>query len=283
MAIRSASGKPELAKLIRKRQDLVTEWQTKSRGLVAARGEAPENRNRKEEQGLSEALTAIDGRLANIDAIIEQEFPELAALTRPASLEEVQATLADDEALILFLDTDARLKHLPEETFTWVVTKTQTIWTHSGLGKTAIDREVAALRCGLDRSSWDADSGQRCASLLNMAGKGSRAKDDPLPFDPARSYDLYKALFGEVEGLIKGKHLLIVGLRRAYAITLPSPSDRSPQKHESFRDRLACPWSRHYCASRGRVVKGAAPYWEPHCSAAPLHRVRESPGRRRPK
>jgi CHAT domain-containing protein len=32
----------------------------------------------------------------------------------------------------------------------------------------------------------------------------------PLPFDPARAYRLYMALFSEVEDLIKGKHLLIV-------------------------------------------------------------------------
>ena len=31
----------------------------------------------------------------------------------------------------------------------------------------------------------------------------------PLPFDLARAHALYKALFGQVEDLIKGKHLLI--------------------------------------------------------------------------
>ena len=34
--------------------------------------------------------------------------------------------------------------------------------------------------------------------------------DQPLPFDHARAHKLYKALFGEVDDLIKGKHLLIV-------------------------------------------------------------------------
>ena len=32
----------------------------------------------------------------------------------------------------------------------------------------------------------------------------------PLPFDHARAHKLYTALFGEVQDLIKGKHLLIV-------------------------------------------------------------------------
>ncbi len=34
--------------------------------------------------------------------------------------------------------------------------------------------------------------------------------DAPLPFDHARAHALYKALFGEVADLIKGKHLLLV-------------------------------------------------------------------------
>jgi CHAT domain-containing protein len=70
-------------------------------------------------------------------------------------------------------------------------------------------REVAALRCGLDLAAWA--EGSNCSKLLGV----SLTTDDlqpgkPLPFDLARAHALYKALFGEVEGLIKGKHLLIV-------------------------------------------------------------------------
>src|SRR5262249_33665362 len=36
------------------------------------------------------------------------------------------------------------------------------------------------------------------------------AEGDPLPFDLARAHALYKGLFGEVEDLIKGRHLIIV-------------------------------------------------------------------------
>ena len=35
-------------------------------------------------------------------------------------------------------------------------------------------------------------------------------QSDPLPFDLTRAHQLYQALFGQVEDLIKGKHLLIV-------------------------------------------------------------------------
>ena len=36
------------------------------------------------------------------------------------------------------------------------------------------------------------------------------AAGKPLPFDLARAHELYQALFGQVEDLIKDKHLLIV-------------------------------------------------------------------------
>ena len=61
----------------------------------------------------------------------------------------VLGPIQDDEALVLFLDTDARFKPLPEETFVWVVTKTSLRWVRSDLGTEALGREVTALRCGL--------------------------------------------------------------------------------------------------------------------------------------
>ena len=79
------------------------------------------------------------------------DFPDYAALSRPEplSVEEVQSQLRPDEALVLFLDTP-EWKPTPEETFIWVVTKTDMRWVRSDLGTPALTREVAALRCGLD-------------------------------------------------------------------------------------------------------------------------------------
>jgi hypothetical protein len=116
----------------------------------------------------------------------------------------VQKALHSDEALILTFDTGS-----PEETFLWVVTKTDVRWVESDLGTASLQRAVAALRCGLDLAAWS--EGPNCSKLLGvrltiddlMPGK-------PLPFDLARSYALDKALFGEVEDVIKGKDLLIV-------------------------------------------------------------------------
>lgn len=90
------------------------------------------------------------------------------------------------------------------------MTKTDMQWVKSALGTPALTREVEALRCGLDATAWDGAGALRCADALGLAREKIPKDNDPLPFDHARSHALYKALFGEVENLIKGKHLLIV-------------------------------------------------------------------------
>ena len=124
----------------------------------------------------------------------------------PLSVEEVQSRLEPDEALALFLDTGA-LDPTPEETFIWVVTRTDLRWVRSGWGTAAMAREVQALRCGLDAAAWD---GPRCAQLTGQSYTGAdREAGKPPPFDHARAHKLYLSLFGQVEDLIKGKTLLL--------------------------------------------------------------------------
>ena len=211
MAARSARGSPHLAGVVRERQDLVSEWQTKDKLLIAAKSETPSKRKPDAEKELADRLAAVDARLTDIDRKLAQNFPEYAALASPAPVPvaEVQALLGADEALVLFLDTP-ELKPLPEETFIWVVTKSSMRWLRSDTGTAALTREVTALRCGLDGTAWHGDGKEKCAKALTLANDKLPAPNDPLPFDQARAHKLYAALFGEVQDLIKGKHLLIV-------------------------------------------------------------------------
>jgi CHAT domain-containing protein/tetratricopeptide (TPR) repeat protein len=209
MAARSASGSPQLANIVRERQDLVGEWQVKDKLLVAAKSELPEKRKAAAEKVLSDRLTAIDTRLAEIERQLAQEFPDHTALESPASVfvGDAQGQLGTDEVLVLFLDT-SKWGPLPEETFIWILTRTEVLLVRSDLGTAALTREVAALRCGLDAAAWNSDGAERCFKALgipSVAGVPS-----PLPFDHARSHKLYMGLFGEVQDLIRGKHLLIV-------------------------------------------------------------------------
>lgn len=212
MAARSAKDSPELAALVRERQDLVAEWQGKDKLLIAARSESPARRNAAGEKALSERLAAIDQRLASIDARLARDFPDYAALANPKLIRvaEVQAVLSANEALVLFLETDVRFKPLPEETFVWVVTKTDVRWVRSELGTVALRREVAALRCGLDAAAWW-DANSQCPELTGASyTDANHNAGKPPPFDAARAHSLYKGLFAEVEEVIRGKHLLVV-------------------------------------------------------------------------
>ena len=211
MAARGAKGDPGLATIVRERQDLVAEWQKLDGVRTAAVSQAPDKRDRAAEAANVTRLAAIDTRIADIDKRLAMDFPDYAALSRPEplSVEEVQAQLRADEALVLFLDTPA-WKPTPEETFVWVVTKTDMRWVRSDLGTPALTREVAALRCGLDGGAWEGDGAAKCADLLGIAPDKAPKGNAPLPFDTARAHALYKALLGPVEDLIRDKHLLIV-------------------------------------------------------------------------
>jgi CHAT domain-containing protein/tetratricopeptide (TPR) repeat protein len=210
VAARSAKGSPELSDLVRERQDLVGEWQARDKLLIAAKSQEPAKRNAEVEKSLADRLAAIDVRLTEIDRRLRQDFPDHAAMASPVplSVAEVQAQLGADEALLLFLDTP-ELRPLPEEGFIWVVTKSEVRWVHSDLGTAGLTREVVALRCGLDATAWVGEGADRCAKILGLSTPIPKLPY-PLPFDHARAHRLYAALFGNVQDLIKGKHLLIV-------------------------------------------------------------------------
>ena len=89
------------------------------------------------------------------------------------------------------------------------MTKSDIRWVGSALGTTALGREVAALRCGLDARAWDGAGLEKCSEALGIS-LINRQMPTPLPFDHARAYKLYFALFGEVQELVSGKHLLVV-------------------------------------------------------------------------
>jgi CHAT domain-containing protein/tetratricopeptide (TPR) repeat protein len=211
-AARSAGGSPELSKLVRERQDLMAEWQAKDKQLIAQKSEPAANRRLLIEKKLADRLAAIDARLGAIDRRLGEDYPDYAVLATPSpmGMAEVQSALGDDEALVLFVDTDDRFPNLPEETFVWIVTKSQARWHRSDLGTVTLRREVAALRCGLDETAWYGEGAIKCADLLKLPLDKAFRSGGPLPFDAARAHALYKGLIGEADDIIKGKHILMV-------------------------------------------------------------------------
>ena len=209
MSARGSARNPHLAVVVRERQDLVIEWHKRDALRNATLGKETVKRDATAEAENTARLAAIDARIAEIDKRLAAEFPDYAVLASvaPSPVEEVQAQLGTDEVLVLFLGTEA-WDPAPEETFIWVVSKTEVRWLRSGLGTSALSLEVQALRCGLDAAAWTAP---HCAKLHSGGFSEADANaGKPLPFDHNRAHALYKALFGPVEDSIKGKHLLIV-------------------------------------------------------------------------
>ena len=209
MAARGGAGNPALANLVRDRQDLMTEWLAHDKQRNEALSQPPAQRNSQGEAENQVALTALGKRIADIDRRLAEEFPDYSSLANPVPLtvEEVQAQLGSDEALVFFFDTQ-EMKPAPEETFVWAITRKQARFVRVELGTAALAREVQALRCGLDAAAW------RTADCAGLTGQNFNPSNEQgifaLPFDHARAHRLYKTLFGQVEDIVKGKQLQIV-------------------------------------------------------------------------
>jgi CHAT domain-containing protein/tetratricopeptide (TPR) repeat protein len=215
MAARIASAGTALADQLRELQDLEMRQRTRERALSETAGLREELRDAaivKQMEDLRREIEQLAERRAEVKRRLDREFPAYASLAspKPLSIADVQLLLRDGEALVPFLDMpEMELK--PEETFIWVITKTNSRWVKSDLGTKGLRDGVAALRCGLDYDgSWGAP-GSRCAELLKTTYSAADSRSGKLlPFDINRSYELYEALFGQIEDAIKDRHLLIV-------------------------------------------------------------------------
>jgi CHAT domain-containing protein/tetratricopeptide (TPR) repeat protein len=211
MSARLAKGEGPLVDLVRRRQDLVARRRSEDKHLFAAVGQA----DAAAVKALRASLANVETELAMIDVELKEKFPDYAnfATPLPLRLAEVQSLLNADEALLLFLDVK-QLAGLPEQTLIWAVTRKTATWHRTAMGTRALADNVQALRCGLDEAVWsDALSAERCLAWLQKShaevegdGQGSRL----LPFDLARAHNLYQALLGPLEGVIRGKQLIIV-------------------------------------------------------------------------
>jgi CHAT domain-containing protein/tetratricopeptide (TPR) repeat protein len=230
LAARFSSRDPAFAQLVRERQDLVKESGERDKLLIAALSKPADGRDRDGEAALRSRMGAISSRLDAIDRELAAKFPDYAALARPVplSIADVQTVLAPDEVLVQFIDLQT-VGRIPETGFAWFITKTDVRWVRLPIGTAGIERAVATLRCGLDTSNWTDASGwpeatdgdkrrksgqiarrERCAKLT-----GANVSDgDPPPFNLGTAHQLYEALFGGAQDLIKtsngGKQLLVV-------------------------------------------------------------------------
>jgi CHAT domain-containing protein/tetratricopeptide (TPR) repeat protein len=236
MAARSAKEDSELAKRVRERQDFAIEWQIASKALIAELSKPADTRDAKAENDIRKRLLEFEQRINEIDNLLDGKFPGYTAMVFPAPLgfSEVQSQLRSDEILIIIQDMPA-WKRLNEESFLWAVPKSgEARWIRIARGTRGLMDDVATLRCGLDADAWD---GARCRDLTNVVyTSADRRAGKPLPFDLTRAHDLYRTLFGQIEEMIKDKHLLVVSSGALATLPLQTLVISQPADTKGYAD-----------------------------------------------
>jgi tetratricopeptide (TPR) repeat protein len=234
MSVRFAASTEGMAAAIRERQDLVRRAEAADARLIEAATDA-DPRAAEIARG---DMVSIEARIAALDQRLAGEFPNYAQLASPKPLDiaAVQALLQPDEVLLLFLDVWGTRK-LPEAMYAWGVTKTDARWVKLSLMPSQVATTVAALRCGVDPTSWEDPQGRRrCRELVGAQPD----KDGALPFDLTKAHELYEALLDPFLDEVRGKRLLIVApdplanLPFGLLVT-ERPAERLPKTVEGYR------------------------------------------------
>jgi CHAT domain-containing protein/Tfp pilus assembly protein PilF len=219
LAVRLAAGSDRLAELVRRDQDLAAEAEALDKAILAAVSKEPSKRDAAAEQRSRERLAAISAERVNLQKTFAVEFPDYAALSNPLPVtgREIQALLSGDEAIVVFAVLD-------KETHVFALTREGVDWKPLPLGAEALSQKVAAFRGGLD------------------VGHASDASGKAGLFDLARALELYAALLGPVEALVKDKRSLLVVPSAAltalpfHLLVTEKPAAAIPEKIDGYRD-----------------------------------------------
>ncbi len=232
MGLRFAAGSDALAALVRERQDLSGWWRDRNNALVEAVSKPEGQRNQLLIDNIRKQITETESRLAANAARLQREFPEYAALASPQPLqvEEGQLLLGAHEGLVFWLAGE-------KESYVFALTRESFAWKTIPLGADALAQQVAAFRRGLDVDALrrglqrvectQAEADKRGLSRIECgvaakeceeAERRGLVRADCTPaqgtrelFDLGLAHELYIALIGPVEALIRDKrHLMVV-------------------------------------------------------------------------
>ena len=205
MSARIAAGAGALGALVREQQDLTSGLEALDKSLIVAISSPPTARSKSAEADLRKRADAVGSRLKELAAELSSKFPQFAAVANPEprSIAEVRKALQPQEALYAIAPTRGG-------SFAWVITQDAERWVRIDRTDKELEDDVTALRCGLDAATWIGPN-SRCPALTGRSyGEDDFAAGKLPPFDLDRSHKLYQALFGQVEDLIKDRHLIIV-------------------------------------------------------------------------
>jgi tetratricopeptide (TPR) repeat protein len=179
LSVRFAAGNDELARLIRREQDLSAENASLDNLLINASAKEPSKRNAVAEQEIRDRLKSIATDRAEIQAALYRRFPDFAALSKPAptSLRDTQGVLGEDEALVIF--------DFGRKSYLWIVTRTDTDWLGAKVTAKELSEQVKTLRSSL---TFNVDK----------------------PFDAQLAFKIYSETFGAIADKLQGKTRLSV-------------------------------------------------------------------------
>ena len=234
MAARIAAGGGQLGDIVRERQDLTEQAAATDRALITLMSQTAEQRNPDAQAALRKRADAIALRMQDINGILRTRFPEYAALTStaPVSLKDATGALRDREALLVYVPTRDAI-------YLWAVTPQTNRWVKIELTAKVLSDHVAALRCGLDHvGAWSGVGTTLCIQLLSQVKIAD--VEQSKPFDVARAHELYRALFGQVEDLIKDRHVFVVATGPLTGLPLQTlvasqPVAGQPNKVDDYR------------------------------------------------
>jgi CHAT domain-containing protein/Tfp pilus assembly protein PilF len=171
-AVRFSASNSRLAEQVRKDQDLAVAAASLDKAIIAAVSKEPPQRDTAAEQSIKDRISAIARERADVGAIFAHDFPDYAALSRPAPLavKDIQRLLAKDEALVVV--------YLGVESYVWAISRSGADWRELAVAADEVSRQVSALR-----------------AMLSPA--------DDKPFDPQASFALYRAILAPVEDMLR--------------------------------------------------------------------------------
>jgi hypothetical protein len=188
--------------------------------------------------------------------VFAAEFPDYAALSNPQPLtvKEIQNLLSDGEALLLFATGET-------ESYVFAMTRTSDAWKPITLGTAALSEKVARFRRGLD------------VEALRQSAERSK----PVLFDLGLANDLYLAVIGPVEEVVKdARHVLVVPAgpltSLPFHLLVTGHCNSSTQGHRVLSGRRVA----HQAASRERASGAGEP--QGLAPGGPPGPGREAPG-----
>jgi CHAT domain-containing protein/tetratricopeptide (TPR) repeat protein len=175
LAARFSAGNDRLAQLVRKDQDLKAEAANLDKAIIGALSKEPSKRDPSAEQRIKDRIAAVAKERTELEAMLTREFPDYAALSNPQPLtgKDIQALLADDEALVVVNLGEKR-------SYVWAITRSEAGWKELAVRAVDVSKQVAALR-----------------NLLNFHNAN--------PFETQTSFELYRETLAPVEELISDK------------------------------------------------------------------------------